>query len=154
MMHIDSQNGMGSGYTEGQFAFDLYSRASIRHRGEYSSEQIHKTTMAGGFRAIGLEPDPRKENNRVGYSVIPIVLDYLKPSNQIVFLTNNLHKIESLESNGYDVTRVPLVGEINAAGAQEAQQRGSEFNHLDINGEKVAFKKEISRLKKIISQQL
>lgn len=44
-IHIDSQNGMGSGATEGEFAVDLFSRASLRHRGEYSAEQILKTSI-------------------------------------------------------------------------------------------------------------
>ncbi|MBX9690808.1 MAG: hypothetical protein K2Z81_00380, partial [Cyanobacteria bacterium] len=55
MIHVDTQNGMGSGYSSEEFSFDLFSRASLRHRGEYSAEQIHQTTMAGGFHAIGIK---------------------------------------------------------------------------------------------------
>ena len=55
MLHLDSQNGMGSGFTKNEFAFDLAERAAIRHRGEYTSEQVFNTTMLGGFTSIGLK---------------------------------------------------------------------------------------------------
>lgn len=152
LMHLDTQNGMGSGFSKDQFAFDLYTRASLRHRGEYSSEQIHKTTMAGGFKAIGLEPDPRKENGELGYKPGFIILDYLQSSKNIVFLTNNPLKVKNLTENGYQINRVPLMGEINIAGSQEAEQRGSEFDHWDINGCHISFEEECERLKKIINE--
>lgn len=150
LMHLDTQNGMGSGYTEGHFAFDLYSRASLRHRGEYSSEQVHGTTMAGGFRAIGLEPDPRKENDMAGYKVTFIVLDYLGAAKDLVFLSNNPLKMRCLEKNGYRITRLSLMGEINVAGAQEARERGEGFEHLDICGKPVSFEEEFEKLKGMI----
>lgn len=150
MMHVDTQNGMGSGYTEGEFSFDLYTRSSLRHRGEYSAEQIHKTTMAGGFSAIGIVPDPRKEGNEIGYSVTPTVLDYLGVSHNLIFLSNNPYKIRQLEQNGYHVTRLKTVGAVNLAGAQEAEQRGTEFNHFDIDGRLISFHDEHERLKKEI----
>ncbi|QQR50937.1 hypothetical protein IPF89_04135 [Candidatus Saccharibacteria bacterium] len=59
MLHVDSQNGMGSGYTEGEFVIDLAERASMRHRGEYTSEQTYRTSMYGGFTTIGINGDPR-----------------------------------------------------------------------------------------------
>ena len=40
---------------------------------EYSSEQIDKTTMLGGFEAIGLPPDPRKEENYLGKNIDLII---------------------------------------------------------------------------------
>lgn len=44
LMHLDTQNGMGSGYTKNEFSYDLFSRASMRHRGEYSAEQIQNNS--------------------------------------------------------------------------------------------------------------
>ena len=152
LMHLDTQNGMGSGYTKDEFSFDLYSRASIRHRGEYTSEQVHKTTMYQGFEAIGLNADPRQENNCIGYKITRIVLDYLNVSRDIIMLTNNVIKIKPLEENGYNIKRVKTVGEINPAGSQEAAQRFAEFNHMDINGDLIDFNNEIDRLKKEISK--
>lgn len=154
MMHLDTQNGMGSGYTKNQFSFDLYTKASMRHRGEYSSEQIHKTTMAGGFRAIGLDPDPRQNNNRAGYNVTFTVLDFLNTSKELIFLSNNPFKVDCLEKNGYQITRVPLMGEINLAGAQEAKERGEEFEHLDICDKVVSFEDELENLKSNINKQI
>jgi GTP cyclohydrolase II len=148
LMHIDTQNGMGSGFTEQEFSFDLFSRASLRHRGEYSAEQIHQTTMAGGFRAIGIKPDPRGEGAQAGYRITPVVLDWLKVSRDITFLSNNKTKIAELESAGYKIKRVKSLGAVNAAGAQEAEERGTEFHHMDIGPTKVTFEDEMERLKK------
>lgn len=146
LMHVDTQNGMGSGYTPDEFSYDLFTRASLRHRGEYSAEQIAHTTMAGGFEAIGIPPDPRKENNEIGYQITYVVLDYLELTKDLIFLSNNTYKIHQLESHGYNVTRIKSVGAVNLAGAQEAEQRGTEFHHLDINGTGVQFEEEFKRL--------
>jgi 8-oxo-dGTP pyrophosphatase MutT (NUDIX family) len=150
LMHLDTQNGMGSGYTQGEFSYDLYNRASMRHRGEYSAEQIDKISMMGGFGAIGLNPDPRREEGNLGYKLTFIILDYLGISKDIIFLTNNLLKMQHLRENGYNLTRVKTLGMINMAGAQEAEERHSEFNHLDINGKNVSFRKEFNRLRREI----
>ncbi len=147
LMHVDTQNGMGSGYTNKEFAFDLFSRASIRHRGEYSSEQITQATMWGGFEAIGIRPDPRREGNNVGYKVTFLVLDYLGTSKDIIFLTNNPLKMKQMRTNGYKLTRVKTIGAVNPAGAQEAEQRGTEFEHFDITGKCISFEEELDRLK-------
>lgn len=152
LMHADTQNGMGSGYTDKEFAFDLFSRASIRHRGEYSSEQIMDTTMSGGFRAIGITPDPRCENGNVGYKITFMILDYLGVSKEIIFLTNNERKIGQLKNNGYTLHRVKSLGAVNLAGAQEAEQRRTEFGHVDIDGSCVSFDKELARLKEEIKK--
>jgi len=152
LMHIDTQNGMGSGYTPGEFAFDLFSRASIRHRGEYSSEQITKTTMWGGFEAIGLTPDPRRKMRDAGYKITFTLLDYLSASRDIIFLTNNNLKMRQLKNNGYQLIRIKSLGAVNPAGAQEAEQRKTDFGHFDISGKCVSFNQEISRLKKEITQ--
>ncbi|HCC08350.1 MAG TPA: hypothetical protein DEP72_09370 [Clostridiales bacterium] len=152
MLHVDTQNGMGSGYTKDEFTFDLFERASIRHRGEYSAEQIHKETMAGGFKAIGLEPDPRGENNSVGYKISPVILDYLGASKELICLTNNPFKMKQLEDFGYKLTRIKMIGAVNMAGAQEAEQRGTEFNHMDIDGENISFESDVERVKQEINR--
>jgi hypothetical protein len=154
LMHIDTQNGMGSGYSKDEFAFDLFNRASLRHRGEYSAEQIHQTTMKGGFESIGLLPDPRQENDGVGYQITPILLDWLNCSKDLIFLSNNKDKMKHLENTGYKVTRIKTIGMVNRAGAQEAEQRGTEFGHLDIDESEITFQKEIERLKLEIQEKL
>lgn len=150
MMHIDTQNGMGSGYTKGEFSFDLYARASMRHRGEYSSEQIHNTSMGVGFEAIGLALDPRKEDEGVGYKITAVVLDYLDVSKDLIFLSNNPFKVRSLEDAGYMITRIPFMGEINIAGSQEAKERHTEFGHLNISGSSVTFKEDFAKVRQAI----
>ncbi|MFH1585957.1 MAG: hypothetical protein ABIB79_04270 [archaeon] len=150
LMHLDTQNGMGSGYTKNEFSYDLFSRASIRHRGEYSAEQIDKTSMWGGFEAIGITPDPRREEEYIGYKLTFVILDYLRTSKEIISLTNNPFKMEHLENNGYKLSRLKTFGMINLAGAQEAAERHDEFHHLDINGKCISFKSELNRLKKEI----
>ncbi len=146
VMHVDTQNGMGSGYSADEFSFDLFSRASLRHRGEYSAEQIHQTSMAGGFRAIGIEPDPRSANSECGYKITPIVLDWLGTSHELIFLSNNKAKIRQLEAAHYSVKRVKSLGTVNAAGAQEAEERGTEFGHMDIDPSFISFEEEMNRL--------
>lgn len=154
LMHLDTQNGMGSGYTPNEFVLDLYGRASLRHRGEYTSEQIFNETMAGGFRAIGLEPDPRSHDEKVGYQIIPIVLDFLKAYRKVIFLSNNPFKIDVLNNFGYTVDRIKLIGAVNLAGAKEARERGLEFGHLDINEQELVFDLEQARLKQDISARI
>jgi hypothetical protein len=151
LMHLDTQNGMGSGYSKDEFSFDLYSRASMRHRGEYTSEQVHKTTMLGGFEAIGINPDPRHEDGNSGYKLAFIILDYLNTSKEIIFLTNNPLKLQHLKNNGYKLTRIKTVGAVNLAGASEAEQRGVEFKHLDIDGTCISFNDEYERVKSEIT---
>lgn len=146
MIHLDSQNGMGSGFTEHDFAHDLYTRAAMRHRGEYTSEQVHKTTMAGGFTTIGLIPDPRQLDDLRGYRITSVVLDYLETTREVVFLSNNSLKIKALTDAGYKIYRLPFFGEINVAGAQEAKERGTEFNHLDISDQPISFQTDFTRL--------
>lgn len=152
LMHMDNQNGMGSGYTKDEFVFDLYERASIRHRGEYTSEQTYNETMAGGFEIIGLKPDPRGVDNNLGYKISAIILDYLGVSKDLIFLTNNPFKIKGLEEAGYRITRVKSIGAVNLAGSVEAEQRGTEFDHFDIDGGLISFKEDVNRIKKEIEE--
>lgn len=154
MLHIDSQNGMGSGYTEDEFVFDLAERASLRHRGEYTAEQTYKTTMYGGFKTIGINGDPRGENNGIGYQITPVILDYLKASKKVIMLTNNPLKIGKMKEFGYEIIRVKSIGAVNAAGATEAKQRGSEFHHMDICENHVSFNEDYERMKMEIGELL
>lgn len=152
MLHVDSQNGMGSGYTENEFVFDLSERASMRHRGEYTSEQTYKTTMYGGFTTIGIKGDPRSENDCIGYKITPVILDYLGTNKKIIMLTNNPLKIQQMKNFGYEIIRVKSLGAVNIAGSTEATQRGTEFHHMDINGELTTFKEDYERIKEEINE--
>lgn len=152
MLHIDSQNGMGSGYTEGEFVFDLAERASMRHRGEYTSEQTYNTTMYGGFTTIGINGDPRAELGGVGYKLTPVLMDFLDVSRDVIMLTNNPLKIRQMENFGYAITRVKSIGAVNIAGSTEASQRGSEFNHLDITGQLISFKEDYQAVRREIKK--
>ena len=145
---------MGSGFTKDEFVFDLSERASMRHRGEYSAEQTYKTTMYGGFTTIGIDGDPRKETGGAGYMITPIIMDFLQVNKNVIMLTNNPLKINAMEKSGYNITRVKSIGAVNIAGATEATQRGSEFNHLDINGTLTSFKEDYKRVKKEIKKLL
>ncbi len=154
LMHIDTQNGMGSGSTSNEFIYDLFGRSSLRHRGEYTSEQIFEVSMAGGFTSLGLEPDPRSHNEQAGYKVIPLVLDFLNVYKDVIFLTNNPLKVNMLKNANYKVDRVKVIGLVNAAGAQEAKERGIEFGHLDINENEISFETEFDRLKEKIRRKI
>lgn len=151
LLHVDSQNGMGSGYTPNEFVPSLTERASLRHRGEYTSEQLYDTTMYGGFTSIGISGDPRSENNQVGYKLTPVILDYLETSKHIIMLSNNPYKLNAMTDFGYNITRVKSIGAVNPAGSTEALQRGTEFNHLDIDNKLVSFQHELKRMKKELS---
>lgn len=145
LMHLDCQNGMGSGYTPGVFAEDLYSCASMRHRGEYSCEQVAGTSMAGAFTAIGLEPDPRRLGDGIGYQTAFIACDFLGINQELVFLGNNRLKWEHELAAPYTIHRMPLIGTVNVAGAEEAEARRHEFAHDDI-GPLVSFEEDYARL--------
>lgn len=148
MLHMDSQNGMGSGSTSGEFSVDLFNRASLRHRGEYSAEQILGASMADAFDALGLHPDPRSDCDELGYKIFPVVLDYLDVSKDLLFFSNNPRKLAALRNRGYSVSRIKSLGAVNAAGAMEADQRGREFGHMDISGHEVSFQDELRRVRK------
>lgn len=147
LMHLDSQSGMGSGFTEKEFAFDLYSRALMRQLGENTTEQIHHTSIKEGYEMLGIPPDSRKEENEAGYQIPSILLNWLQASKHIVVLSNNRFKIKQLQLHGYEVTRVKSLGKIGSCGRREAKQRGEDFNHLDMDGEEISFEDEIKRLK-------
>lgn len=147
LLHVDSQNGMGSGYTPNEFVFELNERAAMRHRGEYTSEQIYDATMNGGFRKIGISGDPRSENDFIGYKITPIILDYLDVNKNVIMLTNNTSKTGQMEAFGYNVQRIKSIGAVNIAGSNEARERGEEFHHLDINGDIISFNDDYERIR-------
>ncbi len=149
MMHFDTQGGMGGGFTEGEFVFDLYTRAIMRHLAENTVEQVYKTSLKAGYESLGIEADARKEKGCVGYAITSILLDWLDASKDIVLLSNNKFKISTLEENGYQVSRIKTLGKIDMAGSREAEYRGKEFGHLDIgDGARTSFEEEMVRLKK------
>lgn len=145
MLHLDCQNGMGSGHTRGEFVEDLYTRASMRHRGEYASEQVFGASMAEAFTTLGLEPDPRKVDDSIGYQTPFIVLDTLGINNELQFLSNNPRKWIHPLAAPYRIVPVSLAGEVNLAGAEEAESRNAEFGHVGI-GSLVGFDEELARL--------
>jgi GTP cyclohydrolase II len=147
LMHIDSQSGMGSGASSGEFAFDLYNRALMRQLGENTTEQVHHTSIKDGYEAIGVMPDARRQFDEAGYQIPAIVLSWLGVSKHLIVLSNNKFKIKQLEKHGFQVTRVKSLGKINNAGQREAKQRGEDFQHLDMDGEELSFDEEIQRLK-------
>lgn len=147
LMHLDSQGGMGSGFSEGEFVFDLYNRALMRQLGENSVEQVHHTSIKEGYECLGISPDSRREGDHAGYRVPPIILDWLQVSRSVIALSNNRFKLKQLQSHGYNVERVKSLGKIGRAGQREARQRGADFDHLDMDGEEITFEDEILRLK-------
>lgn len=147
LMHLDSQAGMGSGASSGEFVFDLYNRALMRQLGENTTEQVHHTSIKEGYEAIGVMPDSRRQFDEAGYQIPAIVLECLDVSKNLIVLSNNQFKIKQLENHGFKVIRVKSLGKINLAGQREAKQRGEDFQHLDMNGEELTFDEEIFRLK-------
>jgi len=77
-------------------------------------------------------------------------LDYLNTSKELVFLSNNPFKIKYLKEDGYSISRVPFMGEINIAGSQEASERHTEFGHLDISGLPVSSKEDFDKVREAI----
>lgn len=147
LMHLDSQSGMGSGYSEGEFVLDLYNRALMRQLAENTTEQVYHTSIKEGYESIGVYPDARRQSKEVGYQIPAIVLEWLGVSRNLIVLSNNKFKLKQLQVHGFTVKRVKSLGKINAAGQREAKQRGEDFQHLDMDGEELSFDQEIQRLK-------
>ncbi len=147
MMHLDSQSGMGSGLTEGEFVWDLYNRALMRQLAENTTEQTYHTSIKEGYEAIGLQADARRQNKEVGYQIPAILLDWLGCSPTLVVLSNNQFKLRQFEMHGFEVQRVKSLGKISLAGQREARQRGEDFHHLDMDGQELSFDEEMERLK-------
>ena len=145
-IHMASQNGMGSGANDGEYVSDMTATAYMRHRGEYTAEQVHSASLAGGFTAIGLMPDPRKLNDSAGYKIPGVVLDYFDVRKPIVTLTNNRDKVRVLEEQGFDVTRVQFVGRSDIACGVETKDRTEEFLHNIPLGFKTSLEEDLERV--------
>lgn len=148
-IHLASQNGMGSG-NQSSFT-ELTASAFLRHKGEYSAEQLFGLSMAQGFRKIGIKPDPRQSKNGFAYKIPPIILDYLQAPREIILLTNNPKKIAAFTSRGYNVTRMPLVGRLDKHCLKETSERVAEFGHI-IPKRCLSQKQEIVTLEKKIKK--
>jgi GTP cyclohydrolase II len=152
LIHLSSQNGMGSG-SNMRFRNDIYETAHMRHRGEYTAEQVFHTSMAGGFKSINLKPDPRSQRNLHGYSIIPIVLDYLHIKNKkILLLSNNLSKEKVLLESGFHIRRLSLYGRIDKYDLSETYDRIHEFGHIIPDKLRINKNKEFKRLKNEIKK--
>ncbi|KKT91258.1 MAG: hypothetical protein UW92_C0015G0008 [Candidatus Jorgensenbacteria bacterium GW2011_GWA2_45_13] len=147
MIHFTSQNGMGSGVIENNFVHDLTANAFIRHRGEYSAEQTYNTSVAGGFKTLGLMPDPRKLNDGLSFKLSSTIADYFNAPKNIALLTNNVDKLNALRSSGYKVKRLQLVVRAGDGGNIENDDRRNEFGHMIPDGIKVSWQEEFIRLK-------
>jgi len=152
LIHMDSQNGMGSGALENKYNPYLTQTAFMRHRGEYSAEQIFNTSVAGGFRSIGIPPDPRKLNNNAGYKVPGIILDYLGVDKPVLALTNNSGKTNKLRSAGYEVFPINFFARANGACSLETEDRRTEFGHNIPEGLEISIEQEFERVKKEIQE--
>lgn len=153
LMHLDSQSGMGSGFSEGEFVFDLYNRALMRQLAENTAEQVYHKTIKEGYACIGVSPDARRQGGEVGYQIPAIVLDWLGVSRNLIVLSNNKFKLKQLQAHGFHVQRVKSLGKISAAGQREAKQRGADFEHMDMDGEELTFEQEIIRLKEELAKE-
>lgn len=146
MAHFTSQNGMGSGVIDNSFVSDLTANAFIRHRGQYSAEQIYKTSVAGGFTTLGMTPDPRKLNDGLSFRLISVVLDFLNAPKQIIALTNNVDKINAMKKSGYGVQRLQLIARAGDGCEIEIDDRRNEFGHLIPENIHVSWERELIRL--------
>jgi hypothetical protein len=151
MIHLDSQAGMGSGWSMEEFCHDQYSRAQLRQLGENRVEQLHHTGIKESYQSLGLPPDGRKEGEGSGYQLTAILLDFLEVSKNLICLSNNQQKLHFLAERGYACRRVKSLGQVVHAGLREAKQRGEDYAHQDIGQELVVFEEELVRLKEEVS---
>ncbi len=154
LMHMDSQNGMGSGAIEDRYNPDLTLTAFLRHRGEYSAEQIFSTSMAGGFASLGIEPDPRRLNDSAGYKTPVVVLDYLGINKPLIALTNNKEKVNALRDAGYIVERLDFFARANDSCYLETEDRRNEFGHEIPKNLETNIEQELTRLKHDLDAKL
>ena len=149
-IHMASQNGMGSGADENSFVEDMTATAYMRHRGEYTAEQVHDVSLAGGFTALGLTPDPRKLNDNAGYKIPAVILDYFDIQKPIIALTNNRDKIKILNDMGFYVSRIQFIGRSDIACGVETEDRREEFLHNIPEGFKTSLEEDLKRVDKEI----
>lgn len=129
LIYLDSQSGMGSGVLPKKYNACIGETAFIRHRGEYTAEQIYDISMSNAFSALGLKPDPRASHDNIGYKIPAIIMDCIGVRNDICILTNNLNKKKALEDMGYNVKRYQICGRYDVACQLETQDRINEFGH-------------------------
>jgi hypothetical protein len=151
-IHMASQNGMGSGANDHEYVEDMTATAYMRHRGEYTAEQVHSASLAGGFTAIGLVPDPRKLNDFAGYKIPGVILDYYDVKKPIVTLTNNGDKVRVLKNQGFDIMRIQFVGRSDIACGVETKDRTEEFLHNIPLGFKTSLDEDLKRVNKQIHE--
>lgn len=147
LIHLDSQNGMGSGAMRDKYNPDLTLTAFLRHRGEYSAEQIFSTSMAGGFSSIGLLPDPRVLNDNSGYKIPSVILDYFGITKPLIALTNNQKKIDALRDSGHNVQRVGFYARADSSCYLETEDRRNEFGHIIPKEIECTLEQEFQRVK-------
>ncbi len=145
-LHMATQNGMGSGATEGHFTEDMTATAYMRHRGEYTAEQVHNVSLAGGFTALGISPDPRKLNDHAGYKIPAVILDYFCVEKPIIALTNNRDKIKILNEMGFNITRIQFIGRSDVACGVETNDRRKEFLHIIPDDFKTSLEDDLKRV--------
>lgn len=150
MIHLESQNGMGMGYTPDTFAIDLGMRASLRHAAGLAASQAKALSIQETFQCFGMPQDPRRSSEGAGYKITPIILDFIGAHAEPILLSNNPMKIAGLEKFGYAPLRLKLLGEITSKGESEAKQRAQDFGHLDIDSTETSFVAEFNRLQKQI----
>ncbi len=152
LIHMDSQNGMGSGAIDKKYNPNLTETAFMRHRGEYSAEQVFSTSMAGGFTSIGITPDPRKLNDNAGYKIPGIILDYFSVKKPIIAFTNNNDKTKELEKAGYIVFPINFFARANSSCSLETEDRRKEFGHNIPEGLETSIEQEFERVKQEIDE--
>lgn len=129
LIYLDSQSGMGSGALRNAYNQTMGETAFMRHRGEYTAEQLLNVSMAGAFKSIGIDPDPRSINNGLGYKISGVILDCMGVREDIHFLTNNPLKEAALTKMGYSVIRHEIYGRLDIACEMETRDRIEEFGH-------------------------
>lgn len=147
MVYLESQNGMGMGFTPNLFSMDLSTKAQLRYAASLYAGQKFNLSMQESFQALGIPSDPRQAANQAGYKITPIILDFLSAHQELILLSNNPQKIHCFQEAGYTLTRLKALGEINITGFKEAQQRANDFHHLDIGLQLSSFDVEFQRLK-------
>ena len=150
MIYLESQNGMGMGYSQDTFSTDLGTRAHLRHAAGLVASQKHQLSIQETFVAMGLPQDPRRAEDGAGYKITPIILDFIGAHVKPILLSNNPMKIQVLNNFGYSPQRLKILGEITCTGQAEARQRSQLFDHLDIGPELTSFEAEFNRLKQQI----
>lgn len=149
-IHLDSQNGMGSGAIEG-YNPNSTETAFLRHAAEYTTEQKYNVSISKGFQLLGLKPDPRRTN--LGYLIASIVLDCLGINKPLIVLTNNSLKLKALSKTNNRIEAINLHGRIDKACELETRDRKNEFGHNIQNLDYISFNQDLKRVDKQIKEK-